>query len=125
MKEFVARAEAIRKKEVSPHIDNMLKLTGEARLMAIDSRLIRANAPNEPESKLNLCIDRIYSIWQNTAEKHLTQLVFCDCGTPKPGQFNVYDEMKRVLLEKGVPESEVVFIQDVYKRQRYGYGDPL
>lgn len=112
MKEFVARAEAIRQKEVSPHIDNMLKLTGEARLMAIDPRLIRANAPNEPESKLNLCIDRIYSIWQNTAEKHLTQLVFCDCGTPKPGQFNVYDEMKRVLLEKGIPESEVVFIHD-------------
>ena len=112
MKEFVARAEAIRQKEVSPHEDNMLKLTGEARLMAIDPRLIRKDAPNEPESKLNLCIDRIYSVWQDTAEKRLTQLVFCDCGTPKPGQFNVYDEMKRVLMEKGVPESEVVFIHD-------------
>ena len=112
MAEFIARAEAIRKKEVSPHQDNMLKLTGEARLMAIDPRLIRANAPNEPESKLNLCIDRIYSIWQDTAEKHLTQLVFCDCGTPKPGHFNVYDEMKHVLMEKGVPENEIVFIHD-------------
>ncbi len=112
MEEFIVRAEAIRKKEVSPHVDNMLKLTGEARLMAIDPRLIRANAPNEPESKLNLCIDRIYSIWQDTAEKRLTQLVFCDCGTPKPGQFNVYDEMKRVLMEKGVPENEIVFIHD-------------
>lgn len=112
MAEFIARAEAIRKKEVSPHQDNMLKLTGEARLMAIDPRLIRANAPNDPESKLNLCINRIYSVWQDTAEKSLTQLVFCDCGTPKPGQFNVYDEMKRVLMEKGVPESEIVFIHD-------------
>ena len=112
MTEFVARAEAIRKKEVNPHQDNMLKLTGEARLMAIDPRLIRADAPNESESKLNLCIDRIYAIWQDTAEKRLTQLVFCDCGTPKPGQFNVYDEMKRVLLEKGVPESEIAYIHD-------------
>ena len=112
MDEFIDRAEAIRKKEVSPHQDNMLKLTGEARLMAIDPRLIRANAPNEPESKLNLCINRIHSIWKDTAENHLTQLVFCDCGTPKPGQFNVYDEMKRVLMEKGVPENEIVFIHD-------------
>ena len=112
MKEFVSRAEAIRKKEVSPHQDNMLKLTGEARLMAIDPRLIRADAPNEPDSKLNLCIDRIYAIWQDTAEKRLTQLVFCDCGTPKPGQFNVYDEMKRVLIEKGIPDHEVAFIHD-------------
>ena len=112
MTEFVARAEAIRKKEVDPHEDNMLKLTGEARLMAIDPRLIRADAPNDPESKLNLCIDRIYKIWRDTADKHLTQLVFCDCGTPKSGQFNVYDEMKRVLIENGVPENEVAFIHD-------------
>lgn len=112
MTEFVARAEAIRKKDVSPHQDNMLKLTGEARLMAIDPRLIREDAPNEPESKLNLCIDRIYAIWQDTAKKRLTQLVFCDCGTPKPGQFNVYDEIKRVLIEKGVPENEIAFIHD-------------
>lgn len=112
MADFVTRAERIRKKEVEPEVDNMLKLTSEARLMAIDPRLLYPDAPNEPESKLNVCINSVYDIWEITAQRHSTQLIFCDSGTPKPGKFNVYDEMKRVLLEKGVPENEIAFIQD-------------
>lgn len=112
MADFVTRAERIRKREVEPEIDNMLKLTTEARLMAIDPRLLYPDAPNDPESKLNLCIRSIYDMWEATAERHSTQLIFCDSGTPKPGKFNVYDEIKRVLLERGVPESEIAFIHD-------------
>ncbi len=112
MDDFVERAEAIRNKKVDPTVDNMLKLTGEARLMAIDPRLIDADAPSDPDTKLNLCIDKVYEIWHDTETDKLTQLVFCDCGTPKADEFNVYDEMKRVLTSKGVPENEVVFIHD-------------
>ena len=112
MESYVERAERIRKRDVEPWEDNMLKLTGEARLMAIDPRLVYADALNDPNTKLNKCIEEAYKIWDETNENRLTQLVFCDSGTPKPGQFNVYDEFKRVLMEKGVPENEIAFIHD-------------
>lgn len=112
MESYVERAEKIRSRAVPPDVDNMLKLTGEARLMAIDPRLVYEDAPNDPNTKLNRCIEDAFDIWEKTKEKRLTQLVFCDAGTPKPGRFNVYDECKRVLLEKGVPESEVAFVHD-------------
>ena len=112
MESFVERAEKIHKREVDPHKDNMLKLTGEARLMAIDPRLVHGDAPNDPNTKLNRCIEDTYDIWEKTKENRLTQLVFCDAGTPKPGKFNVYDEFKRILLEKGVPQNEVAFVHD-------------
>jgi len=112
MESFVERAEKIRNRLVEPNEDNMLKLTGEAKLMSIDPRLVYEDAPNDPGSKLNIAIDNVFDIWQETKEQRLTQLVFCDSGTPKPGQFNVYDEMKRYLIEKGVPAEEIAFVHD-------------
>ncbi|WP_342983332.1 GNAT family N-acetyltransferase [Flavonifractor plautii] len=112
MAEFVLRADAIRAGRVKPEEDNMLKLTSEARMMAIDPRLVDPNAENDPESKLNVCINEVYSLWVDTKEQKSVQLIFCDVGTPKPGRFNVYDEIKRVLVEKGVPESEIAFAHD-------------
>ena len=130
MAAFVERAEAIRNGSVKPYEDNMLKLTNEARQMAIDPRLIDKSAPNDPDSKLNMCIEQIYKIWKESEADRLTQLVFCDVSTPTqnnviqmedvdgvykaiPHQFtNVYDEIKRVLTERGVPENEIVFIHD-------------
>nr|WP_242860313.1 GNAT family N-acetyltransferase [Desulfosporosinus sp. I2] len=112
MESFVERAEKIRNREVEPDEDNMLKLTGEAKLMSIDPRLVYEDAPNDPDSKLNIAIGNVFDIWQESSEQRLTQLVFCDSGTPKPGQFNVYDEMKRCLTEKGVPADEIAFVHD-------------
>lgn len=112
MESFVERAEKIRKQEVEPNEDNMLKLTGEAKLMSIDPRLVYRDAPNDPESKLNIAIGKVFDIWQESKEQRLTQLVFCDSGTPKPGQFNVYDEMKKCLIEKGISENEIAFVHD-------------
>ena len=130
MAAFIERAEAIRNGSVKPYEDNMLKLTNEARQMAIDPRLIDKSAPNDPDSKLNMCIEQIYKIWKESETDRLTQLVFCDVSTPTqnnviqtedvdgvykaiPNQFtNVYDEIKRVLTERGVPENEIVFIHD-------------
>ena len=111
MADFILRAEAIRTGRVKPEEDNMLKLTGEARLMAIDPRLIQPDADGTG-SKLNICIEDIYQVWNETADAASTQLVFCDVGTPKAGKFNVYDEIRSVLLAKGVPESEIAFVHD-------------
>lgn len=112
MADFILRAEAIHKGKVKPEEDNMLKLTGEARLMAIDPRLVNPRAENDPGSKLNVCINEVYDVWAATLERRSTQLVFCDVGTPKPGRFNIYDEFRRVLMEKGVPAEEIAFIHD-------------
>lgn len=111
MADFILRAEAIRTGRVKPEEDNMLKLTGEARLMAIDPRLIRPDADGTG-SKLSVCIEDVYEVWKDTAASASTQLVFCDVGTPKAGKFNVYDEIRNVLLAKGVPESEIAFVHD-------------
>lgn len=109
---YIQRAEAIRKGDVDPWEDNMLKLTHEAKLLSIDPRLLYPDAPNDPGSKLNIAIRDVFDTWEDGAEKMLTQIVFCDSGTPKPGQFNVYDEMKSRLLEMGVPECEIAFVHD-------------
>lgn len=111
MAEFILRADAIRAGRVKPEEDNMLKLTSEARMMAIDPRMIVPTADGTG-SKLNICIDEVYQVWADTAEASSTQLIFCDVGTPKAGRFNVYDEFKRVLIGKGVPESQIAFIHD-------------
>lgn len=112
MDDFVIRSERIRTGSVDPHIDNMLKLTHEAKLMAIDSRLIDDTQPRDPESKISLCCDRVYSIWERTKENRSTQMIFSDAGTPKKDMFNVYDEIKDQLTEKGIPENEIAFIHD-------------
>ena len=112
MEEFVDRSEAIRSGSVDPSKDNMLKLTHEAKLMAIDSRLINPTQARDPHSKISLCCEKVFSIWEETQEKRSTQMIFSDAGTPKKDVFNVYDEVKSQLMEKGVPENEIAFIHD-------------
>lgn len=112
MNDFVVRSEQIRDGAVDPSIDNMLKLTHEAKLMAIDPRLIDENAPVDENSKLNMCVRNVYKIWEETKENKSTQMIFCDSGTPKADQFNVYDEIKEQLIKKGIPSEEIAFIHD-------------
>jgi len=112
MQSFLERSELIRDGAVDPSIDNMLKLTHEAKLMSIDPRLIDENAPENKFSKLNLCIDNVYKIWKETKMKRSTQMIFSDSGTPKPNAFNVYDEVKNQLIMKGIPSEEIAFIHD-------------
>lgn len=109
---YVARSEAIRNGSVKPEEDNMLKLTHEARLLSIDPRLLYLDAPNDPNSKLNTCIRNIYDIRLDTAGNRSTQIMFCDAGTPKAGQFNVYHETQQRLTEMGVPKEEIAFIHN-------------
>lgn len=112
MENFVDRAEKIRLGAVDSSTDNMLKLTHEAKLLAIDPRLLNPLAPNDQGSKLNTCAENVYQIWEKHAESKSTQMIFCDSGTPKKDKFNVYDEVKRILIEKGIPEDQVAFIHD-------------
>lgn len=100
MKEFVRRSERIRNGAVDPRNDNMLKLTNEAKLMAIDSRLIDETLLRDPESKLSICAEETYAIWERTQYKRSTQIIFSDSGTPKENKFNVYDELKDQLIER-------------------------
>ncbi|MCE4051663.1 SNF2-related protein [Bacillus sp. Au-Bac7] len=112
MDDFVVRSEAIREGSVDPVIDNMLKLTHEAKLMAIDPRLVDESAPINEFSKINKCIENVHSIWEETKEAKSTQMIFCDSGTPKPNKFNVYDEIKSQLIQKGIPAEGIAFIHD-------------
>lgn len=114
MDDFVVRAEKIRNNELEATEDNMLKLTHEAKLMSIDPRLVDEEAPSDPTSKLNRCISNTFDIWKRTEADRLTQVIFCDSGTPKSGQFNVYDEIKTQLITRGVPEHEIAFIHDAH-----------
>ena len=111
--ELAERAEAIRNGSVDSGEDNFLKLTNEARLLSTDPRAIDPNLPDDPDTKLNLCAKNVAGIYKETAEKHLTQLIFCDQGTPKyDGSFNFYEAMKKALDGHGVTEAEVAFIHD-------------
>lgn len=112
MEEFVKRSERIRNGAVDPRNDNMLKLTNEAKLMAIDPRLIDETLPRDPESKLSICAEETFAIWERTKDTRSTQIIFSDSGTPKENKFNVYDELKDQLIEKGVPKEEIAFIHD-------------
>ncbi len=112
VKELSNRADMVRNKKVDPSTDNMLKITNDGRKLALDQRLMNDMLPDDPESKVSLCANNIYRIWQEHKEEHLTQLVFCDLSTPSEDKFNVYDELKRKLQELGVPEDEVEFIHN-------------
>jgi len=113
MENYVLRAEAIRSGEVKPNQDNMLKITKEARLLGTDPRLIDEKAINDPDSKVNKCIDNIYNEYKDSEEIKGTQIVFCDVGTPnKDGRFSIYDYIKEELIHKGIPEDEICFIHD-------------
>ena len=110
--ELGERAEAIRKGSVNVSEDNMLKITSDGRKLALDQRLINDFYPDEENSKANSCVENVLKIWKDTAEKHGTQLVFCDFSTPKEHTFNVYHDIRSKLLENGVPENEIAFIHD-------------
>ncbi len=107
------RAERVRNGMVEPTVDNMLKITNDGRKLALDQRLTDDLLPDDPESKVNLCLDNIHRIWESSSEQKSTQLVFCDLSTPHgDGKFNVYDDLKEKLVRMGVPETEIAFIHD-------------
>jgi N12 class adenine-specific DNA methylase len=106
------RAAAIHNKEVDPTEDNMLKVTSDGRKIGLDQRLIDPTLPDDPGSKVNACMKNVYRIWEETKENKLTQLVFCDFSTPSKDKFNVYDDIKGKLVQKGIPETEIAYIHD-------------
>ena len=113
---FADRAEQVRNGNVNPKIDNMLKITNDGRKLALDQRLINDLLPDEPESKVNLCVENAYQVWEESTPDKSTQLIFCDLSTPKTdGTFNVYDDVREKLVAKGIPREEIAFM-DVLER---------
>ncbi|WP_396334345.1 helicase-related protein [Clostridium sp. 19966] len=113
MGNYVERAERIRNGMVDPSVDNMLKITNEARLLGTDPRLINKEAINELNSKVNRCIENIYEEYKKSESVKGTQIVFCDVGTPNSdGRFSIYDSIKAELINKGIAEKEICFIHD-------------
>ena len=113
VKSLSERAAEVHSGAVDPSVDNMLKITSDGRKIGLDQRLMNPLIPDDPDSKLNACVDNVLRIWNETKEDNLTQLIFCDMSTPKgDGSFNVYDDIRTKLLAAGVPESEVEFIHN-------------
>jgi hypothetical protein len=124
--DLAERAATIRNGDVDSTVDNMLLVTNDGRKLALDQRLINPMLPDEPESKAAMCANNVYRIWENTRADRLTQLIFCDLSTPKgkieteeidgvlqPRAFqNVYDDIRKKLMAKGIPEHEIAFIHD-------------
>ena len=107
------RAEAIRGGGVDPKVDNMLRITNDGRKLALDMRLINPLAADDPNGKVAACARNVYRIWEETQEQRSAQLVFCDLSTPKAdGSFNVYDDLRKKLMDMGIPEEEIAFIHD-------------
>ena len=116
-KEMVAslakRAEKVRDRLVEPYIDNMLKITNDGRKLALDQRLIDPMLPDFENSKVNACVDNVYRIWEEHTDTRATQLVFCDLSTPKnDGTFNVYDDIRTKLTDRGIPAEQIRFIHE-------------
>ena len=119
------RAEKVRARLVEPNIDNMLKITNDGRKLALDQRMIDPMLPDDPESKVNACVDNVYRIWEEHADTKATQLVFCDLSTPKNDvTFNVYDDMREKLIARGIPAEQIRFIHeattDAQKKELFG-----
>jgi len=119
------RAEDIRAGNVDPSVDNMLKITNDGRKLALDLRLVEPMAEDDANGKVTVCARNVHRIWEQTQEKRSTQLVFCDLSTPKgDGSFNVYDDLKQKLIDKGIPAEEIAFIHDaktdVQKKELFG-----
>ena len=119
------RAEKVRARLVEPNIDNMLKITNDGRKLALDQRMIDPMLPDDPDSKVNACVDNVYRIWEEHADTKATQFVFCDLSTPKnDGTFNVYDDMREKLIARGIPAEQVRFIHeattDAQKKELFG-----
>ena len=128
--DLAERAEKVRGGNVDPSVDNMLKITNDGRKLALDQRMINPMLPDNEGSKINACVDNIFTIWQDNTDKKSAQLVFCDLSTPKPdAEFSVYTDIRQKLIERGVPESEIRFIheaktevqkQELFKKVRKG-----
>ncbi len=128
--ELGERAEKVRNNQVDASVDNMLKITNDGRKLALDQRMINPLLPDFEGSKINACIDNIFTIWQENADKKSAQLVFCDLSTPKlDAEFSVYTDIRKKLIERGVPKSEISFIheakteaqkQELFKKVRKG-----
>ena len=119
------RAEKVRARLVEPNIDNMLKITNDGRKLALDQRMIDPMLPDDPDSKVNACVDNVYRIWEEHADTKAAQLAFCDLSTPKnDGTFNVYDDMREKLIAHGIPAEQIRFIHeattDAQKKELFG-----
>ena len=119
------RAEKVRARLVEPNIDNMLKITNDGQKLALDQRMIDPMLPDDPDSKVNACVDNVYRIWEEYADTKATQLVFCDLSTPKnDGTFNVYDDMREKLIARGILAGQIRFIHeattDAQKKELFG-----
>ena len=113
------RAEAVRDRRVDATVDNMLKITNDGRKLALDQRLINDMLPDDDNSKATTCVDKAFEIWEDTKEQKSAQLIFCDLSTPKgDGTFNVYEDIRDKLMEKGVPPEEIAFIHDANTEKR-------
>lgn len=123
------RSEKSHNREVDPQTDNMLKVTNDGRKLALDQRLMNPLLPDDPHSKINACVENIYRIWKENKEQKLTQILFCDLSTPTQDGFNVYDDVRNKLIERGVPAEEVQHVhiaknekqkQDLFAKVRAG-----
>ena len=113
VKALADRAEAVRDRRVDAHIDNMLKITNDGRKLALDQRLVNDMLPDDENSKSATCVEKAFEIWEETKDQKSAQLIFCDLSTPKgDGTFNVYEDIRDKLMEKGVPKEEIAFIHD-------------
>ena len=112
VKGLADRAEKVRSGKAQPTEDNMLRITNDGRKLALDQRLMNPLLPDDPGSKANACVDKVYEIWEKTKEQRSTQMIFCDLSTPKEDGFDVYNDVRDKLVAKGIPKEEVQFIHD-------------
>lgn len=106
------RAEAVRNRLVAPNEDNMLRITNDGRKLALDQRLMNPLLPDDPDSKANACVERVFTIWERTKAQRSTQMIFCDLSTPRADGFDVYNDIRDKLVARGIPKDEVQFIHD-------------
>ena len=111
VKQLSERASKVHARLVEPDVDNMLAITNDGRKLGLDQRVVNPLLPDEPGTKVNRCVDNVFKIWEDGADKNLTQLIFCDLSTPGKG-FSVYDDIKKKLVSRGVPENEIAFIHN-------------
>ncbi len=111
VQELSDRAAQIHSGLIDPHIDNMLKITSDGKKIGLDMRLMNPDLPDDPNSKVNMCVDNVHRLWEEGKAERLTQLIFCDTSTPGKG-FNVYSDVKEKLVQRGIPEKEIAFIHD-------------
>ncbi|KAI4449545.1 hypothetical protein C823_004074 [Eubacterium plexicaudatum ASF492] len=123
VKELSKRAEKVHN-GIDAHIDNMLRITSDGRKLGLDQRIINPLLPDDPDSKVNACIDNVHRIWTDYADTKAAQLIFCDISTPKSdGSFNIYDDIRQKLVQRGIPVEQVRFIHeansDVQKKELF------